>query len=70
MLIYDPIYDEPLLRGEPPSSDHLPVPRGCPLNGCSTVQREKFLNLIMNKNNAVFRKHSAKRKNIIQKTRK
>ena len=46
MLIYDPTYDEPLLRGQPLSSDHLPVPRGCPLNGCSAVYREKFLNLI------------------------
>ena len=31
------IYDEPLLRGQPPLSGHLLVTRGLPLNGGSTV---------------------------------
>ena len=28
MLIYDPVYDENLLSGQPPLSGHLSVPRG------------------------------------------
>ena len=28
MLIYDPVYDENLLSGQPPLSGHLLVPRG------------------------------------------
>ena len=31
------IYDKPLLSGQPLLSDHLPVPRGWPLNGTTTV---------------------------------
>ena len=28
MRIYDPVYDEPLLSGQPPLSGNLPVPEG------------------------------------------
>ena len=32
-----PIYDKPLLSGQTPLNDHLPVPRGWPVNGGSSV---------------------------------
>ena len=35
MRIYDPVYDEPLLSGQPPLSGNFPVPRGWPHGGCS-----------------------------------
>ena len=31
------IYDKPLLTGQTPLNDHLPVPRGRPLNRGTTV---------------------------------
>ena len=33
MLVYNPVYDEPLLRGQPPLDGHLTAHQGGPLNG-------------------------------------
>lgn len=39
-----PIYDEPLLTGQPPLSGNLWVPRGLQLNEGSTVIAYSYLN--------------------------
>ena len=47
------IYDKPLFSGQPPLSEHLPVPRGWLLNGRSTVVNFKKLYVFENRNNAI-----------------
>ena len=41
MLIHDPVYDEPLLSGQPPLNGHLLVSQGWLLIGSSTVISHK-----------------------------
>ena len=36
MLIHDPVYDEPLLSGQPPLNGHLLISQGWPPIGGST----------------------------------